>query len=394
MKNDVKMTKRYNPFLIVLLFLTVFNCSNDHERTELSEFVIHKIDLSPETYNQAELPKSSLFFKKVEYIGLETKEGCKIKDGYKVYVSEDYIYTIASRQILQFDRKNGKFIKELGRFGYNDGEYVSTLPDVQLPSSNEIMVVTSQHLSKINGVTNELLKISPRPRPFQVIAELNANTLVSFMAGDDSRLESSLLQFSKDGTELNRFYLNKSDYDPSDFIQSIGLQEGNFHSYNNEVFFKQIYNDTIYKVSDAGLRAYAHFKLGEFAIDWNGKITQSDVYNKISIIKTFESENYLFFNYRYKAGIKYGVYSKTSKAVYLPEHSWTENGIIDDSHGFIDFRPQSINEHNELVASFAPYEIIFFLNSYGKETPLPKSVDVLRTVKEGDNPVIGIATLK
>ncbi|MFT6829168.1 MAG: hypothetical protein ACI8Q1_001591 [Parvicella sp.] len=387
--------RKHNSLLpLTLLLFTIFNCSGESEKTESPRFIPYKIDLSSDAYYQAELPKSSLFFKKVEYIALETTVRSKIKEGYKVYASDEYVYTVADRQILQFDRKSGKFIKELGKYGYSDGDYISNLPDVQLSSSNEILVYTSQNLSKINGVTNELFKISPRTQPFQDIAELTANSLVSFIAGDESRLESSLLQFSKDGTELNRFYLNQSNYDPSNFIQSIGFQEGNFHYYNNGVYFKQVYNDTIYKVSEEGLSPYAHFDLGEFAIDWNKEIIRSDVFNKINIIKSFESQDYIFFNYKYKGGIKYGVYSKTSKAVYLPEHSWTENGIIDDSHGFIDFRPQSINEHNELVASFAPYEIIFFLNSYGKETPLPKSVDALRTVKEGDNPVIGIATLK
>jgi hypothetical protein len=72
----------------------------------------------------------------------------------------------------------------------------------------------------------------------------------------------------------------------------------------------------------------------------------------------------------------------------------SEKGFIDDVDDFIDFKPQSMNEHNELVASFAPYEIMFFLNRYGKEISLPKSIEVLKTVKEGDNPIIGIATLK
>jgi hypothetical protein len=395
LKAGSKMTKRYNPLSIILLSLVLFNCSGDHEAKESSDFIPYKIDLSEDAYFQAEVPKSSLFFKKVEYIALETTERCRVKDGYKVYGSKDYIYTIADRQILQFNRKNGKFIKELGKYGYGDEDYLSTLPDVQSPNSNEIWVFASEHLSKINGVTKKLLKISPRPRPFQDIAELNSNSLVSFIAGDESKLKSNLLLFSKDGTELNRFYLNQSDYDPSNFIQSLGFQEGNFHYYNNEVFFKQVYNDTIYRVSEKGLKASAYFNLGEFAIDWNNEITSSvDVYRKITLIKTFESDESIFFNYWYRGGIKYAGYSKTTEVIYLPEHGLSEKGFIDDVDDFIDFKPQSMNEHNELVASFAPYEIMFFLNRYGKEISLPKSIEVLKTVKEGDNPIIGIATLK
>ncbi|KOF01947.1 hypothetical protein OB69_14510 [Roseivirga seohaensis subsp. aquiponti] len=377
-----------------LLLFILFNCSGKSETTESSEFIPYEIDLSPEAYHQAEQPKSSLLLEKIEYVALETTERCRVKEDFKVYASNEYIYTVASGQILQFDRKDGKFIKELGKYRNGTEGYVSTLPYVQSLNSNQILVTTNDHLSKINGVTNELTNISPISRQFQDVAELNANTLVSFIAGDESKLKSNLLIFSKDGTERNRLYLNQSDYDPSNFIKSLGFHEGNFNYYNNEVFFKQIYNDTIYKVSEEGLKPYVHFNLGEFAIDWNNQIIRSDVFNKISIIKTFESEDYLFFNYRYKAGIKYGVYSKNSKVSYLPENTWTEDGFIDDVYGFIDFRPQSMNEHNEMVASFPPFEILFFINSYGKEVSLPKSIDALRTVKEDDNPVIGIATLK
>ncbi|NVK85215.1 MAG: 6-bladed beta-propeller [Cytophagia bacterium] len=390
------MTKRQNPILIILLLplLVVFNCSLNQEKTEASEFIPYKIDLSPEAYFRAELPKNSFFFEEVEYVALETTEKSRIKDDYNVYVSKEYIYTVSNRQILQFDRETGKFIKEIGRYGYNADNYTSTLPSVQSTNSNEILVLNSQGLSKINAVSNEFTKVSPRPSPFHDVAELNSNELISFVSGDENKLESHLLQFSKDGTELNRFHLNHSHYDPGNFILSLGFLEGNFHHFNNNVFFKQVYNDTIYKVSEKGLSPYAYFNLGEFAIDWTKEIIQSEIYNNISIINTYESEAYIFFIYRYRGSIKYGVYNKVSQTTYLPEHNWTEDGFVDDFYDFIDFRPQSMNEHNELVASFPPFEIIFFLNSYGDEASIPKPLRALKKVKEGDNPIIGIATLK
>lgn len=381
-------------YTIAVLTLFLLGCSKHNDQVQVSDSLPYEIDLSPEVYHQAEQPKSSLLLEKVEYVALETTERCRVKEDFKVYVSKEYIYTVASGQILQFDRKDGKFIKELGKYGIRTESYASTLPYVQSLNSNQMLVTTSDHLSKINGVTNELTNISPISHQFQDVAELNANTLVSFIAGDESKLKSNLLLFSKDGTERNRLYLNQSDYDPSNFIKSLGFQEGNFNYYNNEVFFKQIYNDTIYKISEEGLKPYVYFNLGEFAIDWNNQIIRSDVFNKISIIKTFESKDYVFFNYRYKAGIKYGVYSKNSKVSYLPENTWTEDGFIDDVYGFIDFRPQSMNEYNEMVASFPPFEILFFLNSYREDASLPKSIEALKSVKEGDNPIIGIATLK
>ncbi|NVJ45967.1 MAG: 6-bladed beta-propeller [Cytophagia bacterium] len=390
------MKKRTHSILFILLVypLTLFNCSFNQEKKESLEFIPYKIDLSPEAYFKAELPKNSLFFKEVDYVALETTEQSRIKNDYKVYASKDYIYTVAYRQILQFDRKTGKFIKEIGSYGYEIQNYTSTLPNVQSTNSNEILVLNSQGLSKINAVTNEFTKVSPRPSPFHDVAELNQDGLISFVSGDNNKIESHLLQFSKDGNELNQYYLNQTNYDPSSLVLSFGFQEGNFHSFNNEVFFKQIYNDTLYKVSEKGLSKYAYFNLGEFDIDWNKEIIQSEIYNNIIIINTYESEAYIFFIYWYRGSIKYGVYNKANQTSYLPEHNWMEDGFVDDLLGFIDFRPQSINEHNELVASFPTFEILFFLNSYGDESSIPKPLKALKMVKDGDNPVIGIATLK
>ena len=79
------MTERYSPLPKFLLFLVLFNCSCDQETKGSSDFIPYKIDLSEDAYYQAEVPNSSLLFKKVDYIALETSERCRIKDGYKVF---------------------------------------------------------------------------------------------------------------------------------------------------------------------------------------------------------------------------------------------------------------------------------------------------------------------
>lgn len=390
------MIKYYYPFSILSLFLALILicCPNKQVEAQFESSKVYEIDLRPDSYHSAEKPKNSLFFRNVEYVALETTEKCRIKDGANFYASENFIFSVASQQILQFDRDSGKFIRELLTYGESSTDFTSTLPNVQSTDSNEFIVLNSQGLSKVNAITRNVVKIGPRPKLFHDIAILNPNLLVSFVSVDEKRTESHLSLLSEQETEITRFYLNKSNHDPGNLILSLGFQEGNFYHFNEKVYFKQVYNDTIYNVSKKGLKEYAYFNLGEFRIDWNKDLKSQDVYKKISILNTYESEEYIFFMYRYRASIKYGVYSKKHAKTYIPGHSWMEDGFVDDIIDFIDFRPRSINDRDELIASFMPREIIFFLNSYGDEKSIPKLLQGLKKVKEGDNPVIGIASLK
>ena len=98
---------------LLIFVLLVWSCSTKEDsKSDSGESRIYKIDLSKQGISTSKPPLLSLLADEMEYIPLETTEKSLVKGNHQVYVSEKYIYTIAFRQILQFNRRDGTFIKE------------------------------------------------------------------------------------------------------------------------------------------------------------------------------------------------------------------------------------------------------------------------------------------
>lgn len=103
-------------FLIIALALLSF--SNDQNFKKGPEV----IDLFNAFRNKQEV-NLSRFVGNVEYIPLELTPECPIDDYRYFEVTEEYIIYRRVNQILLFDRFNGKFIREVGKYGRGPNEY-------------------------------------------------------------------------------------------------------------------------------------------------------------------------------------------------------------------------------------------------------------------------------
>ena len=70
-----------------------------------------------------------------EYIPLETNDSCLIRNGATFYATDDYIVSIARRQIYLFDRRTGRFVREIGKAGEGPNDYLMVTR--VLPVDNE-----------------------------------------------------------------------------------------------------------------------------------------------------------------------------------------------------------------------------------------------------------------
>lgn len=391
------MSKSLSLNLTVILGLILLGCSNKTEQAQQPSSSLYKIDLSGDVIYESESPKFSTFFKGIEYIKLETSENSLVQGNPMIYTSAEYIYTVAFRQILQFDRKDGHFIKEIGHYGFDPEGYIATLPTVQPFNMDEHYVSTGKYIKRINSIDNRLEIMAKNPQGLQGFALLDSGTFVSYIPNFDCNEKYRLLIYSNDESEIKKFknHLACEKHDKGSF--SIDMSEGQFYYLNSEVLFKESYNDTIFRVTRDQLIPHAYFNLGEFAIKYQDKenLKAKDRRDKIWIERTFESDEYIFFNYWFKEKTYHSIYSKLSNTCFIPDKLWIENGIIDDLHNFIDFRPLSINPNNEVVGVLNPDEILHWFNSSKPVlNSLPKSINQLRDVKSEDNPIIAIATLK
>lgn len=384
-----------SPFL--LLFLITINCSTYRESVSTtSEENIYKIDLSEQGLSKSNTPKLSSLAEKIEYIPLETTDKSLVKGNHQVYVSEKFIYTIAFRQILQFDRVSGEFIKEIGRYGSGPDQYLATLPNVPSFNLDQPIVVTAKYVKTIDTETNELSTIAKKNSESRSFAMLDSSTFAGFLPNFACNQKDKIVIYNKNGEEERRFknHLSCSLKDTNLF--SFDLSEGQFYYYNSSVYFKEIYNDTIFRVNKNGLTKHAFFNLGNRGVHYSQKenLDEEERQNRIIINKVLESNNFIFFNYSYQNKVFYGFFDKDQKTLSIPEKKTDRNGISNDIHQFLDFNPLTISSQNELVSYYYPENILEWFKERGDlETILPP-LKKLEQVKYDANPIVAIVTLK
>ncbi|WP_421976484.1 DUF4934 domain-containing protein [Roseivirga seohaensis] len=153
-------------FFLPLACITIFSssCSNKKESNETtnqlnSGAVVIDVEKALKEGTSQYL---SQFGSEIEYVRLEMADEGLVAGNARTYVLEDYIYTVAFRQILQFDRKTGKFIKELSHYGNDPEAYQYTLPSMHPTTSNEIYVRTGNRIKTLNS-KGEIKTIASAP---------------------------------------------------------------------------------------------------------------------------------------------------------------------------------------------------------------------------------------
>ncbi|KOF01948.1 hypothetical protein OB69_14515 [Roseivirga seohaensis subsp. aquiponti] len=384
-------------FQLLTFILLLWSCStNEDSKSDSVESTIYKIDLSKQSVSGSEAPKLSLLADKIEYIPLETTEGSYVKGNHRVYVSAKYIYTKAFRQILQFDRRDGTFIKELGQYGQGPNEYIATLPAVHSINIDELLVETAKHIKKIDAETNQLVTIAKKMLSSQGFAMLDTGVFVSFLPNVACVEKDRLVVYNQEGVEIKRYpnHLRCQLNDKSTI--SFDNSEGQFYYHNSNVFFKEVYNDTIFKVGKERLEKYAYFYLGDEGIPYSEKenLNERIKWGKVIVTDAFESEDYIFFTYVFENATFNGVFDKNKRIIFIPEKKTDQNGIQDDINGFLDFKSLTIGEENEIVSYFYPQDILNWFEEREDNQNIPESLRNLKELEYDDNPVIAIVKLK
>ncbi|NVK85214.1 MAG: 6-bladed beta-propeller [Cytophagia bacterium] len=387
------------PFIALAVCLLLFNflsCAQEKDKEESLDPDIFRINLTAEVISKAEPPKFSSIFSKIDYVRLETKEDCLVKGNAKVYVSSEYIYTVAFRQILQFDKLTGRFIKEIGHFGDDPEGYLATQPHVPPIRENAFVVLKAKTVAQIDAENNSLTNIANRVQIGQGFAALDSSSFVSFIPNHDCQQENRLLIYRKDGTEIKRFPNHLSCQLNDKNRISLDLSEGRFYHYDNNVLFKEVYNDTIFQVGKERLEKHAFFHLGDEGIPYSEKekMNERTKWDKVIVYDVFESVDYIFFSYVYKNTTFQGVFDKHKRISFIPEKKAETNGIQDDIHGFLDFTPLTISKTRETVGYFYPQDILKWFEEREESQKVPEPLSSLKELKYDDNPVIAIAKLK
>ena len=113
--------------IYLLLVICCIACTNSNKKTtetassdNETETTIKTIDLSKPKFTDDKMLLSDLV-EDAEYIKLDSPDGALIKAG-RTYIDDDYIY-ILNDVVYLFSRKDGSFVRKVGKIGQGPGEF-------------------------------------------------------------------------------------------------------------------------------------------------------------------------------------------------------------------------------------------------------------------------------
>jgi len=392
-------------YILPIVFLLMAGCSS----TTPADGII-TIDIEKAFYKNTDIFLSD-FVEEIEYIPLETLRESVIGGYLRVFATDEYIVAIAFRQNYLFDRKTGKFIREIGRFGDGPNEYLATR--VITPFDEDKMTILcykNRNLELeydlegniVRRIVNSVGGGDPVP--------LGENLFVVYKKNYLGNEPDKLVVFDEKGNVHNRFP-NYHSFIPShrsSFANSV------FYKWKNNVFFFEDCVDTLFLVTKDKLIPRYHFHLGKYHPPYSQKQNlqwpHGRDYRMISKYFHFhiinESERFLFFSIRHRTSkhhpnlicLFFGFYDKASGVTKVSEVDHREiTPIINDIDGFAPLYPflWSINQSDEFVAYMEAIDIEdWFAENPEKAKKLPEHLRKFSKLTSEDNPVVMIAKLK
>lgn len=394
-------------FPLVLLFLA---CSCERKVNSKLEI----IDIANAFENQQEI-KLSRFVSEITYIPLESKLESFISD-YPTIKVEDYILVRNSglnhTPLLLFDKSNGDFIRYIGKIGRGPGEY--DVPAKDFYNVYNKLIYTLDHnlreikILDINGhyfegfETPNVTESSVRGGMLSVIFDtyLDNDTYVSFVNNFTGAIKTKLVIFNKDSI-LNIFpnFLQWGDKDVTkNHTPSFNPQ---FIRLNNNLYFKEVFNDTLFRVTIDKLLPRFIFKYGKYGLPYEQQQKIMPSFGQLSydyfmVNDIDENSNFLFFRLFYDKKEYTCFYDKKAKTTTVCKPIGdSPSALIDDINDFMPIAPKDFTQENEMISVLYPMDIL----KWSKDNPekakqLSDKMNWLKNISETSNPVIVVAKCK
>lgn len=374
---------------------------------------------SPTTLNVSDC------FSQVSYIPLETNDSCLVGQGPRVQVIKDKILVSTNQyQCLMFDR-TGKFIRQVGHVG-NDAEgysdvhcwYNNETGTIYFPGwgnelvcydqegvfkgkikipfdaqgtsysyrTDEILVAYKQELFGAAGSEFHIFKDNEQITSFP-IAGTEARPI------DPSDIASISILKSEAGVELYGPTAYSGvmliDYKEPETGSVVLLGNSNLWRHDQDLYFKEAYNDTIYQVKDTALIPSSVLDLGKYHWEFSERFMKNKD-NAALVTQVLDSEDRMIIRFIrglfHKAVLYDAVVNKSTGKVKVGLYT---DGMKDDLAGFMPLQPVTISPAGEYAGLLPSAEVVEWFEEHS-DSKLPQSIKKLQEVGEEDNPVVVI----
>ncbi|WP_323755229.1 6-bladed beta-propeller [Roseivirga sp.] len=401
-------------FSFLATFITLFtfsSCSNEKE----IETGLTTINLV-EAYNNSAPINLSDFASDIEYIPLETSEETFYRwVRLNSTLGDSIILMKSSDRISLFDRKTGAYLRDIGHKGDDPEGFTDARTELGVNAKNKTVYAKGKRFDLYEYSLNEGLLVNtiPGPKIEALEATLNSGSFtdVSFITSygiiKDGLIAGYFMNMKGDepyklvvydiNGEILKFHPNYLSYEKQGI--SIRVEYTDFHNYDNGLFFKENFNDTVFNVGVDTLKPVLLYELGEYSPPYAEQESMSIEQRKeyMFVRNTLQNSSFIFYNLGFKGMEAYGYYNRKTKEAFLsdPSTSNSKTGYTNDIDNFVPFYPTSINEEGEMMGVIMAEEVYeWFQNNPDKIASLPTNLQALQNIEPEDNPVVMIAKLK
>jgi hypothetical protein len=386
----MKLLNKTIPVILLLIFTA---CNSDKPQSGLITIDIEKVvEQSVSNLYMSEI------FTDITYVQLQTGNDIMIGNNPEISVVDDFIIVKDGDNCFLFNKDDGSFIRTIGAKGRGPNEFRSSRGGFVNPIKKRIYFL---------GLQGALLEFDFEGRFHREISMpgfSNSNTnpffsdhytfidnqIIAYINNPKGTEDKLLIIYTEDSEIVNVH--NNSNILPEKTF-TITYEESQFYHYRNQLFFKEIYNDTIYKVTYEQLLPHMVLHTGDYLIPYELKWgIQRSFSTLIGILNLIETSSHLFFRFSYNNDYFLGCFDKTTEKLSVSD--W-DSGIMDDIQNFIPFIPLKALNDDEVMGYTDAWKVVqWFKDNPEKAAQLPPHLKKLESLTESDNPVVMIARYK
>jgi len=305
--------------------------------------------------------------------------------------------------ILEF-KTDGKFITRIGTKGRGPNEFTA-VHDVNICARNQYIYLLARWQKKFfvyaeNGKLLRTFPVTFSPSEFQFVDD----KMLCYSENHMGDIQNSYTLIDTNGKVI-KFFPNKYPFKNHD---AYGIKGENlFYMFDNKLFKKEVYSDTIYLYDNGTFTPHMVIQVGEKLISPESRTKFESRYlaeNFIIPLNLFEFGDYIYYEFVYKYVIPNDVliYSFIgSKINNFKVIINTGQGFTNDLDGGPGFFPKTIKDDNTIIGWVDAQKLKShvaseeFKNSKPKYPGKKKELEKLaNSLKETDNPVLVLVSLK
>lgn len=326
----------------------------------------------------------------IRYVPLETTDDCLMNNEFYImqYTGEDII----TSGIFHFD-KNGKFLNKIGSKGQGPEEYLQGLFAFG-DWKNKLLYVQNWTTLTCYRFDGTFVRSVPTPQLNMGAAGLFDENHILYSNdiyyADKANPIQLYMVDSQNGKTVSKW---RGHLEENKKYGMILTSRDFMYNYDNSLFYKPALENVIFKILSPKKRQLVYkFDCSGKDIDVSAdEVDPKKRFQFLSVYWAKETAQYLFVNYGMKNISRLGIYDKEKK-------TFTNVTIKDNLAGGYDIHPAWTSDDNHLLMVYYAGGLLQDKEKRYSTGLLPerkKELDeLLKNIKEDDNPVVILVTLK